>query len=226
MLKKCSCLLLPTNQKASIHQHPKGVLYKSIEDFIQDCKEYKSYHIYILSDDRIEENDWFIMNSCIIRQCSLHKGDVLDTIGGLHHESVCKKIIATTDKSIKVNNPDYDIGELAYIPLPQPSQSFITKFIESYNSDKPITDVMVEYEGYECINGHYMVQESHCCYPHCEEMCNIPQLKISKDNTISIKRIKDSWNRDEHIEDIKRMINLYSTTYLDGNIDKWINDNL
>ena len=37
---------------------------------------------------------------------------------------------------------------------------------------------------------------------------------------------KKTYSRDEHLKGIKRMIQLYETTYLDGNIDDWIKKNL
>ena len=64
--------------------------------------------------------------------------------------------------------------------LPKPSQSFIEKYIEKYNKGEQITDVLVEY------------------WAHTEEH---PQLKINpKDNTITIKPVKDSWNREEVVQ--------------------------
>jgi len=49
-------------------------------------------------------------------------------------------------------------------------------------------------------------------------------LKNNKIGKIDI--CKQYWNRDEHISDIKRIIELYSTTYNGGNINKWIDSNL
>lgn len=49
--------------------------------------------------------------------------------------------------------------------------------------------------------------------------------KISEVTPSENKATKDSWNREEHIADIKRLIELYATTYKDGDINKWIEEN-
>ena len=84
-------------------------------------------HLYIISDDEIKENNTHFYNP--------HSGQL--HISGNHTDYIainkngCKKIIATTDVSLG---------------LPQPSQQFIEKYIEEYNKDNIITDVLVEYE--------------------------------------------------------------------------------
>ena len=55
-------------------------------------------YLVVVDDSEIKERDWFVMNGCIIRQCkSTNKEQhtiptVVDTIGGIHHVSVCEKI--------------------------------------------------------------------------------------------------------------------------------------
>ena len=66
----------------------------------------------------------------------------------LKTETGYREVLATTDTSLKIDNPNYDIGRLAYITLPQPSQQFIEKYIESYNKGREIKEVLVEYEEY------------------------------------------------------------------------------
>lgn len=49
----------------------------------------------------------------------------------------------------------------------------------------------------------------------------------TKNNKIGkIDICKQYWNRDEHLKEVKRMIELYSTTYNGGDINKWIENNL
>lgn len=92
---------------------------------------YQPQHLYILSDEEIKEGDWFLMNGCIERQCKFIENYlIVDTTEGRHHYSVCKKIITSTDKSLN---------------LPEPSTSFIQKYIEEYNKGNKIEDIMVEY---------------------------------------------------------------------------------
>jgi hypothetical protein len=50
--------------------------------------------------------------------------------------------------------------------------------------------------------------------------------KVNSSNEISNPHCKDSYTKEEHFLEIKRMINLYSTTYVDGDIENWIKENL
>lgn len=49
-----------------------------------------------------------------------------------------------------------------------------------------------------------------------------------KDNTITIKKLKDSWNREEVIELFKKYkdYELGKTNWHQGNLIKWIEENL
>jgi hypothetical protein len=54
-------------------------------------------NIYITSDEEIKEG-WILVNGFILRQVDYIDGYmVIDTTGGKHHNSVCEKIILTTD---------------------------------------------------------------------------------------------------------------------------------
>jgi hypothetical protein len=97
----------------------------------------------------------------------------------------CKKhkIIATTDTSLgnyiwkqtNKKSKSYNVQQniettkKVFIPLPQPSQQFIEKYIEEYNKGNVITAILVEYE--LCNNVGYLDSE---------------KLKVSPDGTISI----------------------------------------
>ena len=128
---------------------------------------------YIISDDKIEEGDWYVSIDAF--------GNILDIIkstqAGAHLRTqvpfLFKKIIATTDTSLN---------------LPQPSEGFIKKFIESYNDpDKAtISDVMVEYEEILCpIDNTGFI--------------NIPvqRVKVDSNNCITITKVKDSFTLEE-----------------------------
>jgi hypothetical protein len=215
MKKPAQVVMLPTNEKAKI-----GDIVMSKFDDIHiltknDGKEYAktvtSQHLYFLSNEEIKEGDWFIMNSCIVRQCSLHKGDILDTIGGLHHESVCKKIIATTDRSLGLVVDQNGCLMQAYSKfLPQIPQSFIEYFVAEYNKGNVITDVMVEYD---------------CDHNQMPERV-IDVLKINPDNTINISMPKDDWSREEVIELLKKYSKECTGWFWTETDEKWIEEKL
>ena len=79
--------------------------------------------------------------------------------------------------------------------MPQPSEQFILKFIEEYNKGNVITDVLVEYENNRTNNPQYPYKSN-------REFDDNWQLKVDKNNTITIKKLKDNWNREEHINNI------------------------
>ena len=158
-------------------------------------------HLYIISDDEIKENNTHFYNP--------HSGQL--HISGNHTDYIainkngCKKIIATTDVSLG---------------LPQPSQQFIQKFIEEYNKGNVITEVMVEYELIS--NEEYFLNTINPDddVPYFDE-----NLKINpKDNTITIKKVKDSWNREEILNDIEQAI--IQGLDIGQYRDKWIKENL
>ena len=168
---------------------------------------YLNNFIYILSDDEIKEGDWCLdtVNNILF---------ISDGNSKLH-KSTDKKIIATTDTSLLLHS-DFDSYN-----LPQPSQQFIEKYIESYNKGEIITDVLVEYEE----NKPYQDNQFVVFYD---------DVKINpKDNTITINKLKDSWNREElkvlfkkHEKDVIKYINGSGASATPSFNDKWIKENL
>jgi hypothetical protein len=195
--KKRNVVMLSTNEKATINSivtHPSkynvmGIVNVLTVDDPQPCIH---QHLYIVSDDEvINRGDWYydsILNK--IDQCILHIGK---------HAS-CKKIIATTDQLlIKTYKPQFTIDKsvMKYY-LPQPSKSFISKFVDEYNKYNVIDNVLVEYEnGYIDDRGNYQLRWT-------LNIVNKPVSNIikvdSKDNTITIKKVKDIFTREEVIE--------------------------
>ncbi len=181
-------------------------------------------HLYIISlDEEIKDGDWVYCteHNRIIKY--LINGDPINGI----HGSCCKKIIASTDKSLTYH-PE---GNDKYVDrnLPQPSPQLIEKYIESYNAGTPITDVLVEYENsrpYSTSGKEYGAKEF--------IEANL-QLKVnSKDNTITIKKLKNQWNIQELNWIIIKILNdsthaEYSSMSIKDKaafIDKWTEENL
>lgn len=118
-------------------------------------------------------------------------------------DQFCKKIISSTDKSLG---------------LPQPSQSFIKAYIEAYNSGKPITKVMVEYTQKYSYRIDIPLDETEF------------DLVVDEDNCITIKKVQNTFTREEHIANIKAFAKEFvantDTAYKQADIDKWISENL
>ena len=216
MLKQCKVVMLPTNQKTKylmVYSDVEKTKGKLILNGLKN-DEYKEYqHLYIISDDEIKEGDWFYnIHSKIVGQAAFNFGK----------DELAKKIIATTDDSLEIFDKELsDIHSVKVnILLPEPSQQFIQKYIEEYNKGNIITDVLVEYELIS--NEEYFLNTINPDddVPYFDE-----DLKINpKDNTITIKKVKDSWNREEILNDIEQAI--IQGLDIGQYRDKWIEENL
>jgi hypothetical protein len=202
--KRAKVVMLPAKeQKTNIELGLEGGgLYLNNKGYIDEKTEYQ--HLYITSNplfgnDDIEKGSWvFNFEYDYITQYDSERHD---------DKFWFRKIIATTDTSLKTGISKGYIGK--EYSLPQPSESFIKVFVDGYNKGNTITDVLVEYEG------QYRTNDDG--EPN--------RVKVNpKDTTITIKKVKDSWNREEVIELIKcfdRGINRPIT-----NVNKWIEENL
>ena len=195
-------------------------------------------HLYIISDDEIKVGD----NVFNIKDN--HYGGTVNENNLLDAKllSYIKKIIATTDSSLGFIIPRFTSGNRSAVDvsekvlLPQPSQQFIEQYIEYYNKGAVITDVLVEYKWYHNKQSCFKTM----CYKQdmegrdsCVGMCEAQRIKVNpKDNTINIKPIKESWNREELDFELNRLLNkaLKDKNLVNhpdsNNVAKWIKENL
>lgn len=202
MLKKIPVVMLPTEKASSLFLGLTGRL-KFDNKQLSTHPKIINQHLYFLSDEEIKEGDciYNIITNSIVINWGGH--------GSMEH---WKKIIATTDESLFEQifyHPDGAIigGIESYKLLPRPSQSFIERFMEKYNVGTPITHVMVEYVNLE---------------PNEQGLI----LKIAKDNTITIKPVKDSWNRKELTDLVYQFNTTHGNMLPYSRISNWIEQNL
>ena len=226
--KKAKVVMLSTNEPSKIGNlatYQKRSLAKVIKEGINPKDStLQFWNLYIISDDEIKENNTHFYNP--------HSGQL--HISGNHTDYIainkngCKKIIATTDESLYFKdtnkNPKQYMGSYMSMSLgenlPQPSQQFIQKYIEEYNKGNVITDVLVEYELVS--NEEYFLNTINPDddVPYFDE-----NIKINpKDNTITIKKVKDNWTREEILNDIEQAI--IQGLDIGQYRDKWIKENL
>ena len=222
---KSRVVMLPTNEEVT--DLSGGRLWININKELKISKpnmlcpgpeEYQ--HLYFLSDEEIKVGDWCICSDYRNSYQKLGKvshvgspGNFKNTIqiGGntdLHigreNLNYCKKIIATNDK---------------LLGLPQPSKEFLEAYVKAYNEGNQITEVMVEYN---------ILNKGYSDEPYQE--CNV--LKVKSDNTISIRKVKDSWNREEVIKLLNDFgehvaFEVSGRNYsMIGELNKWIKENL
>ena len=208
--KPSQVIMLPTeNKNQGIYLSPIPSINKIHYWDKRISNSYIAQHLYIVSDDEIKEGDWTIFNNKEkgTKYSLKYSNDI-----GLP-KFLFKKIIATTDTSLLYNRKQLEENGLLhkdeqsfYKSLPQPSQQFIDKYIEAYNKVEIITDVLVEYE------------------LHKNSFVPLWITKINpKDNTITIKKLKDSWNREE----VFALITTFNNAKVEApNIVKWFEENL
>lgn len=172
---KSKVVMLPTEKATRIATRKTDNKLIYSPDFIasDNCI---NQNLYFLSDEEIKEGDWMYDSKLnIIIQYKSYKDG-------------CKKIIATTDTSLKFQfyrGYEHTVNPIRENPLPKPSNEFLKKYCELGG----IEEVLVEYK---CLLGN---KED-------ENLNLIPELflKVAPDNTITIKPIKDSWSKEEIIE--------------------------
>ena len=129
MKLKRNVVMLPTKEKSKLFI---GKISGQLCDLtVADRDETTdNQELYITSDEKPVDGDWVIPNNpeygnriwkYTPAPCPMPYWGCTDN---------CKKIIATTDKSLS---------------LPSPSPAFVQAYIKDYNAGNPITEVMVEY---------------------------------------------------------------------------------
>lgn len=115
--KECNVVMLPTKDKSYIWWNGFKLKDTMPPEIMINGNEFQ--HLYIISNEEIKEGDWVINYYNVIAKWGGH-GDL----------NGCKKIIASTDKSLG---------------LSEPSQDFLKLYIEEYNKSNQIKKVLVEY---------------------------------------------------------------------------------
>ena len=196
MKKECEVVMLPT-KKAT---WPNCIWLGRISKQLRLDKSYRSYyscdpiddsmlpqHLYVVSnDDEIKVGDLvFVSEHVIGSKYSISRIDSLDDIKGLN----AKKIIATTDISLTIDNFKFGYGKY----LPRPSESFIKKYIKEFNRGYQIKEVMVEYEAAPNEFDNPMTNPLGIDNFEGAEW----EVKANNNNEVIITKVKDSWSKGE-----------------------------
>lgn len=216
--KNSQVVMLPTKQITNSLWSYKGRrLYSNETGNLNALDEIEHYHLYITSDDKKKDGDWCIHD--VTFNISQHHS----TNNNLN---TWKKIIASTDPSLYCKSEcDKSLSKKCICPdkLPQPSQEFIEYYISEYNKGNIITDVQVEYETVQTTSKEE--------YKYANGISNLSysnRLKLSSDNTVHIKTVKDLYTREEVITLMKKSIQKgFDRDVLGWNqLDAWIQANL
>ena len=228
MWNKAKCILLKTKENSGLllglSKFGRLVSYDTKYVNLDNDAYNVKQHLYIINDDVIKVNDWYLVElfkitgesiGLQLEQCKsindvwINNSDVTLT----RHIENCKKVIATTDKSlVALFGNDEEGYRKQKEGLPQIPQSFIEQYITEYNKGNIINEVLVEY-----------IQSADSFYG-----LDVPiELKINQDNTINIKTVKDSFSKEE----VKQLLysfrdNIEDQQCSDERIDKFIEQNL
>ncbi len=185
MKEKFKLVMLPTEKASKIHL----CSYQNelrLGNNQTSAPTLKSQHLYFTSDDKIKEGDRFIYYGKL-KQCKYIIGSDEDYSvycdKDIQYFSFdCKKIVATTDTSLKIFITKDDLGDDVTCCLPQIPESFIQTYIKLFNEGKRITEVELEMEQLCCQTG------KPCGYPcNGEENCKKSlYIKTNPDNTVII----------------------------------------
>lgn len=171
-------------------------------------------HLYFTSNEEIKEGDWFICNQSVQQCIEVVKGDypykIINRANGeeqYHSKHWKDKVIVATDKSLG---------------LPEPSKGFLEVDVDAYNKGKKIEEVLVEMEDF---GEEDWVGDDYTGEPIWRHDWRI---KVKPDNTITIKKVKDSWSKEEIIE----LFHKYKIDhdgegcYYKNTLNRWIEQNL
>lgn len=202
--KKTKVVMLPTNEKANLKLGQNGLL---VNNTLGYDAHFTNQHLYFLSDDEIKEGDWVIHGLVDDYIYQVNKYNIKQSLA-----NKSKKIIATTDKSLDFKNtedfPSF-IGIHKRDIFPEPSKSFIEKYVREHYSGVPIKNVLVEYNHLVSTNG--------------TETETKEWLKVASDNTITIRKIKDSWTTEEVVNLLQQFNNDKPGIFDCG---KWMEENI
>lgn len=199
MKKECVAVMLPTNITGTLGFN--GFVANPILQLNIDKNKWLAHQeLYICSKDKIIENEWIIDNGNL-RQASKMAVDIYNDSNNILPK--CFKVLATTNKCIIntfMTSPSGKYHEDESVlrqtngygksPIYSISNDFIQQFITAYNKGEKIEKVILEYY----IDGDY------------EEDNDETPAKILKLNgsEIIISKAKESWNREEVIQLIKK----------------------
>jgi len=226
-LKTHKVVMLPTEKASRIHLANNKLIYG--KELFTDGLTGRNQHLYIISDDEIKEDDWYVSDNGLEQSTILQAKKEYE--GFYKGKQTCKKIVATTDKSLKIVIGDSgwkshdDGGWSEYKPeyklLPQIPESFIQDYIKAYNEGKPITEVDLEMEI------DYVANAT----PPTKPMdSTVYKIKTRPDNTVIIHIKEDRLYTKGEVENYLRKMYYeatgQSTGHPDGFCDKWIKNNL
>jgi hypothetical protein len=194
----------------------------------EDIPRGKGQHLYITTDEKIEEGDWYygvILGVETVQLCDNKEHEIELTAT----KYLCRKVIASTDPKLKLKVVDRNtckpiasgiMHKYKNIQLPQIPQQFIKEYCKAGG----IEEVDVEYEEY--MTEGWIPSYSNPDNSNLDQPAELDyRIKVNPDNTINITSIKDSWSRDE-VGMLMHRTAEHVLLYSETNLEDWIKENL
>lgn len=217
--KECEVVMLPTKKSQAIpnlfqNKQDKNIVFNKNPFLLENNDSWEHFHLYILSDQEIKEGDIIKTPTSIARVktinyedgnklrslitediiiISLRYGQKEGVLETTNYRAIdCKKIIATTDKSLKIKSEVNGVIKMITLEeeLPRPSNEFLQAYVKAQGK---IDKVLVEH----CKESLFDTPCS--CDPIGNPICvhsslcqSQYKLKVAPDNTITIKPIQEN----------------------------------
>lgn len=146
MFKKVKVVMLPTNKKSNLVKFDSSLTIYEKPRSVSHSDGFAQQHLYLVSNDRVEEGDWVIGGEKNLAKVKFNdtkdpeKWIVINSNNAVLR-SACKKIVATTDESLRIDKCDCNkySGEpemmcnCVYEFLPKLPKAFINEYVTAYN---------------------------------------------------------------------------------------------
>lgn len=170
-------------------------------------------HLYILSDEEVKHEDWYIVelfkitgesDGLHLEQCKkledvwVNNFDVVQT----RHKDNCKKVIATTNPDLWYNENKLE-GKmnLVKVTIPKLGLDFVERFVKEWEKGNKIEKVMLEYEIDDTLSDeHYTGMK----------------LKIRSNGSVIISPIEEKKYSKYHINMAIREAIMYPEKFMTG----------
>lgn len=219
---KAKVIMLPTERSnmcklIDLEDNSFEIKLQPNKDAFKDDKSHgfhiQPFELYIITDEKIEKDDWFLYLSSdtpITYKCNR-----IDSTFERQRDE-CKKIVASTDASLKTEIDGYRgdlLPDVSFdIELPQPPQAFI----EAYCKAGGIDEVLVEVEPvvFGEVDGEIIYDWEH-------------KIKTDSHNTITIHPVEEKTFTLSEVEEITRKVVLdYTAKGYSRPISDWNKENL
>lgn len=208
MKKTFKVVMLPTEKASSLFSYNSDKHILFYEHGRELTTVTTHFELYIISDDEIKEGDWCIMLDSFGNVFS-NVQQYLGKSKGHYINKGIRKIIATTDKSLKLIKRVSVSDNIIDYPdeLPQLPEQFIQAYIKAYNEGKPIIEVDLEIEQTKLYIkpediGQYESKPKQLQHPHTTNPDDIWSIKTRPDNTV-ICHTSKMYSKDEMLKAYK-----------------------